>query len=45
LATTHPNFEALPPPGTPWEPLGRGALVLPQAADTDGMYVLRLTRT
>jgi 16S rRNA (cytosine967-C5)-methyltransferase len=45
LAITHPGLEALPPPDAPWEPLGRGALLLPQAADTDGMYVLRLTRT
>lgn len=33
-----------PPPGAPWEPLGRGALLLPQAAGTDGMYVLALRR-
>jgi 16S rRNA (cytosine967-C5)-methyltransferase len=45
LATTHSRLAALPPPDAPWEPLGRGALLLPQVADTDGMYVLRLTRT
>ena len=26
----------------PWEPQGRGARLLPQSADTDGMYLLRL---
>jgi 16S rRNA (cytosine967-C5)-methyltransferase len=34
----------LPPPGAPWRPHGRGALLLPQAADTDGMYVLALQK-
>jgi 16S rRNA (cytosine967-C5)-methyltransferase len=34
--------EALPPPGPPWKPWGRGALLLPQTAGTDGMYLLRL---
>ncbi len=34
--------EVVPPPGQPWESLGRGALLLPQAAGTDGMYVLAL---
>jgi 16S rRNA (cytosine967-C5)-methyltransferase len=43
-AVAHPELEALPPPGTPWEPRGRGALLLPQAAGTDGMFVLRLRR-
>jgi 16S rRNA (cytosine967-C5)-methyltransferase len=42
LATTHPAWTALPPPGDPWQPVGRGARLLPQAAGTDGMYVLRL---
>ncbi len=31
-------------PGRPGNPHGRGALLLPQAAGTDGMYVLALTR-
>ena len=35
------DFEAVPVP-EPWEPLGRGGRLLPQTADTDGMYVLRL---
>jgi 16S rRNA (cytosine967-C5)-methyltransferase len=42
LAEDHPEAVALEPPGPPWEPLGRGALLLPQARGTDGMYVLRL---
>lgn len=37
-----PALAALAPPGPPWEPLGRGGLLLPQAAGTDGMYVLAL---
>ena len=35
----------LPPPGAPWTPHGRGALLLPQAAGTDGMFVLVLRRS
>jgi 16S rRNA (cytosine967-C5)-methyltransferase len=38
------GFDALPPPGAPWQPLGRGALLLPQAAGTDGMFVFALQR-
>jgi 16S rRNA (cytosine967-C5)-methyltransferase len=38
------GFGALPPPPTPWRPLGRGALLLPQDAGTDGMFVLALRR-
>lgn len=45
LAATHPELLALDPPGEPWRALGRGALLLPQTAGTDGMYVLRLRRT
>ncbi|MBV9410831.1 MAG: hypothetical protein JO148_04500 [Acidimicrobiia bacterium] len=44
LASAHPELVAIPTPQSPWEPLGRGARVLPQAADTDGMYVLGLRR-
>jgi 16S rRNA (cytosine967-C5)-methyltransferase len=40
-----PQLVADPPPGTPWRPRGRGAVLLPHDADTDGMYVLRLRRT
>ena len=37
----HPDLEPLPPPGDPWQAWGRGALLLPQAADTDGMFIAR----
>ena len=36
------GFVALDPPGAPWTPVGRGARLLPGAADTDGMYCLVL---
>jgi 16S rRNA (cytosine967-C5)-methyltransferase len=39
LAEAHPELEAVAPPGPPWEPVGRGARLLPQAAGTDGMYL------
>jgi 16S rRNA (cytosine967-C5)-methyltransferase len=42
LAGVHPELVALPPPGEPWEPVGRGARLLPQTAGTDGMFVLGL---
>ena len=42
LAEARYDLVAAPPPGAPWEPFGRGALLLPQVADTDGMYVLGL---
>lgn len=42
LADAHPELEALAPPGDPWRAWGRGALLLPQAAGTDGMFILRL---
>jgi 16S rRNA (cytosine967-C5)-methyltransferase len=32
------------PPGPPWRPAGPGALLLPQDADTDGMFVLVVER-
>jgi 16S rRNA (cytosine967-C5)-methyltransferase len=44
LASAHPELEALPAVGPPWEPAGRGARLLPHRTDTDGMYVLRLRR-
>jgi 16S rRNA (cytosine967-C5)-methyltransferase len=40
-----PNLVADPPPGAPWRPRRRGALLLPHDVGTDGMYVLRLRRT
>ena len=44
-STALSGFVALPPPGAPWRSHGRGALLLPQAAGTDGMYVLALQRS
>lgn len=42
LGEAHPDLRPLPPPGEPWSPAGRGALLLPQTAGTDGMFLLRL---
>jgi 16S rRNA (cytosine967-C5)-methyltransferase len=42
IARTAPALRPLPPPADPWTPAGRGALLLPQAAGTDGMYLLAL---
>jgi len=42
LEKAHPDLVPLPPPEHPWRPWGRGALVLPQDAGTDGMFILRL---
>jgi 16S rRNA (cytosine967-C5)-methyltransferase len=42
LARTAPDLIPVPPPGPPWQPAGRGGLLLPQTAGTDGMYVLSL---
>jgi 16S rRNA (cytosine967-C5)-methyltransferase len=39
-----PGFAVLDPPAPPWRPWGAGALLLPQDAGTDGMFVLRLQR-
>lgn len=44
-ATELPHLVAESAPGRPWRARGRGALLLPHDADTDGMYVLRLHRT
>jgi 16S rRNA (cytosine967-C5)-methyltransferase len=38
------QWEALAAPGAPWRAHGRGARLLPQDADTDGMVVLRWKR-
>jgi 16S rRNA (cytosine967-C5)-methyltransferase len=43
LGSAHPELTAVEPLGEPWEPVGRGARLLPQTAGTDGMFVLRLT--
>ena len=42
LAESFPGLVPLPPPGGPWRPAGRGALLLPQDAGTDGMFLLSL---
>lgn len=39
-----PDFAAVEAPGAPWRPHGRGALLLPHDAGTDGMFVLLLER-
>lgn len=44
LARARPDLVAIDPPGAPWQAHGRGARLLPQAAGTDGMYLLRLRR-
>jgi 16S rRNA (cytosine967-C5)-methyltransferase len=41
VAGAHPHLVGLERPGAPWAPHGSGALLLPQTAATDGMYVLR----
>jgi len=40
LSRPAPEFLPLPPPGPPWRPAGRGAMLLPQAEGTDGMFLL-----
>jgi 16S rRNA (cytosine967-C5)-methyltransferase len=42
LMKEFPAFVPLPPPGAPWTAAGRGALLLPQAEGTDGMFLLTL---
>jgi 16S rRNA (cytosine967-C5)-methyltransferase len=44
-ASELPEFVALDPPGAPWRRHGRGALLVPSAARTDGMFVLVLERS
>jgi 16S rRNA (cytosine967-C5)-methyltransferase len=44
FAAGHPDFEPLPGPGGVWRPHGRGSLLLPQAAGTDGMALFRYRR-
>ncbi len=39
-----PDLVSEPPPGPPWRAWGRGALLLPAAAGTDGMFALVLRR-
>ena len=42
LASCHPELEPRPAPAPPWRPWGRGGLLLPQEAGTDGMAIVRL---
>lgn len=42
LCARHPQLAPLAPPEGPWSAHGRGGLLLPQAAGTDGMFLLRL---
>jgi 16S rRNA (cytosine967-C5)-methyltransferase len=45
LASAHPGATAVEPAvGDAWEPAGRGARLVPQAAGTDGMFLLALRR-
>lgn len=44
VAERRPDLSPLPPPGEPWQPRGRGALLLPQVEGTDGMVVHRYRR-
>jgi 16S rRNA (cytosine967-C5)-methyltransferase len=37
FAAHHPTWSPVEVPGSPWRPWGTGALLLPQAAGTDGM--------
>lgn len=44
LAGERPDLAPLDPPGAPWRPWGRGAILLPQTAGTDGMCLFRYAR-
>jgi len=41
LRDRHPELEPMEPLGQPWVQWGRGAILLPQAAGTDGMCLFR----
>ncbi len=41
-AEDFPSLTAVPGPGPPWTPHGRGTLLLPSAAGSDGMFLLLL---
>ncbi len=43
-ASELPELVAVAPPGPPWRRVGRGAVLLPHVAGTDGMFVLVLDR-
>lgn len=42
LLRAHPGLEAVAAPGAPWRRWGRGGLLLPHDAGTDGMWVIGL---
>lgn len=44
LAANYPDLTPLDRPDEPWKPWGRGAILLPQVADTDGMCLFRYRR-
>lgn len=44
LADQHPAMDAMPAPAGAWRAHGRGAILLPQAAGTDGMFLLCVRR-
>jgi 16S rRNA (cytosine967-C5)-methyltransferase len=44
LAAERPDLVPVDPPGALWEPWGRGGILLPQAAGTDGMCLFRYVR-
>jgi 16S rRNA (cytosine967-C5)-methyltransferase len=44
LAQQRPDLVPLDPPGEPWRPWGRGAILLPQAVGSDGMCLVRYRR-
>jgi 16S rRNA (cytosine967-C5)-methyltransferase len=44
LAAERPDVAPIEPPREPWGPWGRGAILLPQAAGTDGMCLFRYVR-
>ncbi len=44
LAADRPDLVPVPRPAEPWEPWGRGAILLPQTAGTDGMCLFRYVR-
>ena len=41
IQSSYPHLRPLEAPSGPWEPWGSGAMLLPQAADTDGMCLFR----
>jgi 16S rRNA (cytosine967-C5)-methyltransferase len=45
LARDHADLRPLDAPGGAWRERGRGAILLPQAEGTDGMYLLRVRRS